>query len=114
MDEKERVGICESCEEEKEVVEIEGHTLCKTCAEDIIRCTFCNRFIGINYDELEADNYGTLNVPELSLPDRLARLIFCNIDCLEDFLKKYKEELTKIKEQSLKGQRSIDDAWEGI
>lgn len=93
MDEKKIVGICESCEEEKEVTEKEGHLLCDVCVEDIVRCSFCNRFIGINYDELELNNYGTLCVPELSLPDKQTRLTFCNIDCLEDFLKKYRKEL---------------------
>lgn len=90
---------CEGCEEEKDVTEVEGHLICKECNEDIVRCNFCNRFIGINYDELEIDNYGTLSVPELALPDKQRNLIFCNIDCLEGYLQKYKKEL---KERDIK------------
>lgn len=86
---------CETCEEEKDVTDIEGHLLCNQCAEDIVRCSFCNMFLAINFDELEIDNFGTLSVPELALPDKQARLIFCNIDCLEGYLQKYKKEYKK-------------------
>lgn len=84
---------CEGCEEEKEVTEIEGHLLCNECAKGIVRCEFCNRFLAVNYDELEIDNYGTLSIPELTLPDKQTHLLFCNIDCLEAYLKKYRQEL---------------------
>jgi hypothetical protein len=84
---------CQSCEQEKDVTDIEGNLLCKECAKDIVRCDFCNRFLAIDFDELEMDNYGTLGVPELSLPDKHAHLVFCNIDCLEGYIQKYKKEL---------------------
>ncbi len=84
---------CESCEEEKDVMEIEGHLLCNECKEDIVICNFCNRFLAIDIDELEIDNFGTLSVPELSLPDKQTHLMFCNLDCLEAYLKKYRQEL---------------------
>lgn len=84
---------CESCEEEKDVMEIEGHLLCKECKEDIVICNSCNRFLAIDVDELEIDNFGTLSVPELSLPDKQMHLMFCNLDCLDTYLKKYRQEL---------------------
>ena len=84
---------CEGCEEEKEVTDVEGHLLCKECERYIVRCESCNRFLAVNYDELEIDNYGTLSVPELALPDRQTHLLFCNIDCLDVYLKKYRQEL---------------------
>jgi predicted RNA-binding Zn-ribbon protein involved in translation (DUF1610 family) len=84
---------CEDCGQEKEVTNIEGHLLCSECAEEIVRCDLCTRLLATSYDNLEADNFGKLSVPELSLPDKQARLIFCNIDCLEGYLKKYKKEL---------------------
>lgn len=84
---------CEGCEEEKDVTEVEGHLLCKECKEDIVICNFCDRFLAIDVDELEIDNFGTLSVPELSLPDKQEHLIFCNIDCLEGYLQRYKKEL---------------------
>lgn len=82
---------CENCKDEKNGTEIEGHFLCGDCMEDIIRCDFCDTFLGISYDALMADNFGKLTVPELSLPDQMTNLIFCNIECLETYLKKYKE-----------------------
>lgn len=83
---------CEGCEQEKEVTDIEGNLLCKECEEEIVRCDFCNRLLATSYDNLE-NNFGTLSVPELSLPDKGTNLIFCNIDCLEGYLQKYKKEL---------------------
>ena len=84
---------CEGCEQEKEVSDIEGNLLCKECAEDIVRCDFCNRLLATSIDDLEADNFGRLSMPELALPDKQAHLIFCNLDCLEAYLKKYRQEL---------------------
>jgi len=84
---------CEGCGEEKDVTEVEGHLLCSQCAEDIVRCNFCNMFLAINVDELEMDNFGGLYVPELALPDKQYHLMFCNLDCLEAYLKKYRQEL---------------------
>lgn len=84
---------CEGCEEEKDVTDIEGNILCEECEKDIVRCDFCNRLLATSHDDLEADNFGTLSVPELSLPDKQEHLIFCNIDCLEGYLQKYKKEL---------------------
>lgn len=84
---------CEGCEEEKDVKDIEGHLLCSECAEDIVRCNFCGRFLAIDVDELEIDNFGTLGVPELFLPDKQGHLTFCNIDCTEGYLQKYRQEL---------------------
>ena len=71
---------CEGCEQEKEVTDIEGNILCNECAEEIVRCDFCNRLLATSYDNL-------------TLPDKRAHLIFCNIDCLEGYLQKYKKEL---------------------
>lgn len=87
--------ICEGCGEEKEIGEIkevEGHLLCKDCEEDIVRCDFCTKFLGINYDALMVGNFGKLTVPELSLPDQMTNLIFCDIEHTEAYLKRYKEE----------------------
>lgn len=86
-------GICESCEQEKEVVAIEGYMLCEDCTEDIVICDNCQKFLGISYDMMEIDSFGKLGVPELSLPDKQTNLIFCNVNCLEEYLKKYKKEL---------------------
>lgn len=83
---------CEGCGQEKEVTDIEGNLLCEECKEDIVRCDFCNKFIETSYDNLE-NNFGILSVPELTLPDKGTNLIFCNIDCLEGYIQKYKEEL---------------------
>lgn len=88
---------CEGCEQEKEVTDIEGNLLCNECAEEIIRCDFCNRLLAISLDNLE-DNFGRLSVPELSLPDKQTHLLFCNIDCLEGYLQQYKKTL---KEQDM-------------
>lgn len=82
--------ICESCKQEKEVVEIEGHLLCKDCPEDIIRCDDCNVFLGLNYDYL-TDNLGRLTRPELFLPTRISSLIFCDRDCLINYLTNNKD-----------------------
>lgn len=88
----ENVNICEGCQKDKEVRDIEGHILCNECIEDIVNCDFCGILIGINFDVLE-DNFGRLSVPELRLPDKQTHLIFCNIDCLDAYLKKYRQEL---------------------
>lgn len=82
---------CEGCKEEKEVIEIEGHLLCKDCKEDIVECDFCHKFLGINYDALMVGNFGKLSVPTLSLPDMMTDAVFCNIEHLEGYLKKYKD-----------------------
>lgn len=89
---KNMIGTCESCEQEKDVSDIEGHLLCKECEEEIVRCDFCNKLIDVNIDTLE-DNFGRLSVPELMLPDIQESLKFCNIDCLEGYLKKHRKEL---------------------
>ena len=89
-------GICESCEEEKDVTDIEDHLLCSECAEDIVRCDNCNAFLGINYDALEVDNFGTLGVPELHLPNHLTSVIFCNKKCLTEYLEKNKDKLDEL------------------
>ncbi len=83
---------CEYCEKE-EVTDIEGHLLCNDCSKEIVRCDFCNRLLATNYDDLEVDNFGRLDVPELSLPDKQEHLIFCDLDCLDAYLKKYRHEL---------------------
>lgn len=85
-------NICDSCEEEKEVTNVEGHLLCSQCAEDVVRCGYCGAFLGLDYDELLADNFGRLIVPKLYLPGQITSLIFCNVEHLETYLKKYKEE----------------------
>lgn len=85
------VGICENCKKEKEgdkVKEIEGHILCEACAEEIVTCDFCGKFLGISYDDLTENNFGRLSVPELSLPDMITNVRFCNIDHLEKYLEK--------------------------
>jgi hypothetical protein len=83
--------MCECCKQEKDVKDIEGNILCEECSADVVRCDFCNRLLATSYDDLE-DNFGILSVPELSLPDKGANLIFCDIDCLEGYLQKYKRE----------------------
>lgn len=91
---------CEGCEQEKDVTDIDGHLLCEECAEDIVRCSFCNKLLATSYDDLET-NFGPLTVPVLSLPDKGENLIFCDIGCLEEYLQKYKREqntLAKLKE----------------
>jgi hypothetical protein len=85
------MAICEGCEQEKDVTDIEGNLLCDECEIDIVRCNFCNRLLAKCFDDLET-NFGTLTVPELSLPDKGQNLIFCDIDCLEDYVQKYKRE----------------------
>ncbi len=92
--------ICEGCEQEKDVNDIEGHFLCWECAEDVVRCHFCNRLLEISYEAM-VDNFGRLNVPQLSLPDKGEDLIFCDVDCLEKYVQEYKvekETLNKLKE----------------
>lgn len=84
-------GLCESCEMEREVTKIDGHLLCKECAEEIVRCDNCNAFLDINYDALELDNFGKLCVPELHVPKQQTSLIFCNKKCLVEFLQKDKD-----------------------
>lgn len=84
--------ICEGCEQEKAITDIDGHLLCDDCTKDIVRCSFCNKFLAIDIDELENDNFGRLSVPELALPDKQTHLIFCNLDCLDAYLKKYRQE----------------------
>lgn len=95
------IAKCENCEQEKEVTDTEGNLLCEECADEIVRCSFCNKLLGISYEVME-DNFGRLNVPELSLPDKGEGLIFCDVDyCLEGYLQKYKRErdiLNKLKE----------------
>jgi len=84
--------VCENCKKEKEVAEIEGHLLCEKCSEEIVRCDHCGKFLDISYDALTECNFGKLRVPELSLPDQITNLVFCNLEHLEEYLKKYKEE----------------------
>lgn len=94
------MAICESCEQEKDIMDVEGNLLCDECIEDVVRCSFCNRLLATNYDDLET-NFGTLTVPELSLPDKGENMTFCDIDCLEKYVQKYKREkntLEKLKE----------------
>ena len=79
--------MCESCGEEKEVTEIDGHYLCEECSEYIVRCDSCNAFLGINHDVI-TDNFGKSEYPELSLPEEQTSLIFCNRKCLQEFLNK--------------------------
>ncbi len=85
-------GICEVCHEEREVEKIEGHLVCADCVDDFIWCDYCHAFLGINYDDLMQGNFGRLSVPELSLPDMMMNLIFCNIEHLEAYLRIYKEQ----------------------
>ena len=92
---------CENCEQEKDVIDIEGYLLCEDCAEEIVRCSFCNGLLGLTYDCLLESNFGILTVPELSLPDLEVNLYFCDVDCLEEYIQKYKREkriLEKMKE----------------
>lgn len=86
------VNICESCKKEKNVTNIDGHLLCEECSEEIVKCDFCGNFLGVNYDALTEGNFGKLRVPELSLPDQMTNVVFCNIEHLEKYLEKYKEE----------------------
>ena len=95
-----KVAICEGCNQEKEVTDVEGHLLCEDCAENVVRCGFCNKFLAVTYDDLET-NMGPLIVPELTLPDKQEGLIFCDVDCLERYVQKYQREkkvLEKVKE----------------
>jgi hypothetical protein len=95
-----KIGICEGCEQEKEVTDVEGSLLCKDCEEDVVRCSFCNRFLAVNFNDLDS-NIGTPAVPELSLPDRQTSDLFCDIDCLEKYVQEYQREkrlLEKMKE----------------
>ena len=85
------MAICENCKNEKKVTDIEGYLLCEDCEEDIVRCDFCRKFLAINYDALTAGNFGKLSVPSLSLPDIMTDAVFCNIEHLEGYLKKYKD-----------------------
>lgn len=87
---------CEGCGQEKEVMSIESRVVCKECEEDIVRCDLCNRLLAVSFDELETNNFGRLTVPELSLPDKQQHLVFCNLDCLESYLKKYRQELKEL------------------
>lgn len=95
------IAKCEGCcDKEKVVTNVEGHLLCENCEEDVVRCSFCNRLLAINFDDLET-NIGTPIVPELSLPDQQTGMMFCDVDCLEEYIHKYKREkdvLEKMKE----------------
>ncbi len=84
--------ICEGCLQEKDVTDIEGNLLCGECAKDVVRCDFCNKFLAINYDDLDT-NLGGLSVPELTLPGIQGSRRFCDVDCLEKGIKKYKKEI---------------------
>lgn len=86
---------CEGCGQKKEVKDIEGYILCKDCEKDIVRCDFCNKILAASHDDLMIDNYGRLCVPLLSIPDKQENLIFCNLDCLEAYLKKYRQEMVE-------------------
>lgn len=95
-----KISICEGCNQEKEVTYIEGHLLCEDCAETVVRCSFCNKFLAVTYDDL-ATNIGPLMVPELTLPDKEGSLKFCDLDCLERYILEYQKEkrvLEKMKE----------------
>lgn len=76
---------CESCDTEENVIEIDGHLLCTECAKDVIRCDNCNAFLGINYDAI-IDNLGRYDYPALSLPTHQIGLLFCNADCLKEYV----------------------------
>lgn len=94
------VAKCEVCKEEKYVTDVEGNIICWECAEDVVRCSCCNKLLATAYDDLET-NAGPLTVPTLSLPDKGENLIFCDICCLEEYVQKYKREknvLEKMKE----------------
>lgn len=82
---------CECCEEEKDVTDVEGNLLCFECGEEIVRCHFCDKFLSISHENME-DNLGRIGVPKLFLPDELASLIFCNVDCLDGYIQQYKKE----------------------
>jgi phage FluMu protein Com len=82
---------CEGCEQEKDVKDIEGNILCDECTKDIVRCDFCNKLLAVSMDDLET-NCGALSVPELTLPDMKTSQRFCDVDCLEGYVKKYKKE----------------------
>ena len=101
-----KMAKCESCKQEKDVTDIEGNLLCEDCAEDIVRCSFCNRLLSINYDGLET-NFGILTVPTLSLPDLGENLIFCDVDCLEGYIQKYKREKRVLEKMKEVGQKEM-------
>lgn len=93
------VAICEGCEQKKDVTDVEGHFLCEDCAENVVRCSFCNKFLAVTYDDI-ATNVGPLMVPELTLPDKEGSLKFCDVDCLESYIREYQREkrvLEKVK-----------------
>jgi hypothetical protein len=95
-----KVAICDGCEQKKDVTDIEGHLLCDDCAENVVRCSFCNKFLAVTYDDLET-NIGQLIVPMLTLPDKEGSLKFCDVDCLERYILEYQREkrvLEKMKE----------------
>ncbi len=95
-----KVAICENCYQEKEVTYVEGNLLCEDCAENVVRCSFCNKFLAVTYDDLST-NIGPSTVPELTLPDEQESLKFCDVDCLERYIQKYQREkkvLEKMKE----------------
>lgn len=95
-----KVAICEGCEQKKGVTDIDGHLLCEGCAEEVVRCSFCNKFLAVTYDDLET-NTGPLTVPELTLPEKEGSLKFCDVDCLERYIQEYQREkrvLEKMKE----------------
>lgn len=86
--------MCESCEQEKpedEIVDIEGQLLCKECSEEIIRCDNCKKLLSLSYDDL-TDNLGRLSCPELFLPNRQTSLMFCDRDCLVEYLENNKDD----------------------
>jgi hypothetical protein len=95
-----KVAICEGCEQKKEVTDVDGYLLCEDCAENVVRCSFCNKFLAVTYDDLET-NIGPLIVPELTLPDKEGSMKFCDVDCLERYVQDYQREkriLEKMKE----------------
>lgn len=86
-----KVAICEGCEQKKEVTDIDGHLLCDDCAENVVRCSCCNKLLAVTYDDLTT-NIGPLIVPELTLPDKEGSLKFCDVDCLEKYILEYQRE----------------------
>jgi len=46
------MAVCEGCEQEKDVTDVEGSLLCEECAEDVVRCAFCNKLVAINMKNL--------------------------------------------------------------
>jgi hypothetical protein len=96
------VAVCEGCCQEKEVTDVEGHLLCDDCKENVVRCSFCNKFLAVTYDDLTT-NIGPLIVPELTLPDEEGSMKFCDVDCLEGYVREYQrkrrdlEKMKKIK-----------------